>query len=198
MEETTHFRARILENSMTLGRLLLASWATTLAFMSATLLITHYLQIPSSFFGLGGVLFGCTTYYIVDGTNVRRLSVGVLGFIASTTIVIDITGQFFVLDGSAHVLAMFGMMLPLSVIFDAISVKNARITGIRYFFVGCFCIGVAAIGLYLEWVLGSEAIGTIAREQQALLLFSGLGVCIVGLRIWDVADSAVPERSAEP
>jgi hypothetical protein len=154
--------------------------------------IADYLQISSLLLGCStGALVGFTTYYIIDETTVQRLSIGLLGLVSSTTAVIDVTGQFFVLDGFAHVPGMVGMILALGVILHTISGNSEAVAGIRYFFVGLVCVGVAATGLALEWVLGPGAVRGIARPQGWLLLVSGLGVLTIGLRIWDEADSAV-------
>lgn len=194
MESRTHFRVRRPGNLTRVGRLVLASWALTLTLLSAAEITRHYLQMSSLLLGCStGAVVGCITYYVVDGTTIRRLSVGLLGLISSTTVVIDVTGQFFVFDGFAHLTGMVGLILALCVLLHTILGADEPTTGIRYFFVGLVCVGVATTGLALEWVLGPGAVSGIARPQQGLLLFSGLGVLIVGLRVSDDADSAVPQ-----
>jgi hypothetical protein len=170
----------------------LTSWTLTLAFVSAAEVIADYLQISSLLLGCStGVLIGFTTYYIVDETTVQRLSIGLLGLVSSSTVVIDVTGQFFVFDGFARVPGMIGTILALGVILHTISGDSEAVVGIRYIFVGLVCLGVAATGLALEWVLGSGAVRGIARPQGWLLLVSGLAVLSVELSIWGDADSAV-------
>lgn len=193
MGRTLRFRALLSNHPLLLGRIVLTSATVMLAYSYATIIIGHNVSAPPSFVGLStGILFGTLTFYIVDGTKFRRLVFGLLGLIASLTIVIDVSGQFVVLDGSAHWLGAVGMMAVVGVILPKISAKNEPMTGILYFFVGLSCVAVAAIGLFLAWAVGDEALGGIEPAGLGLVLTGGLIVWVNGLRMWAEAASAVP------
>lgn len=196
MEVNSRFGRRFPTDPMTLGRLLFVAWVFTFAVGNAASLINDvipYLHISSSVLGLStGVLFGCTAYYLVDGTTVWRLSAGALGLIASAAMVMDLTGFVGVFDGTAMWLGAAGMTLVLSVILhDTIEPNTDSVTGRLYFYMGLICIGIAVLGLSLAW---APQTARANEAEMALLLPKGIGVLTIGIRIGDTVDSAVPHE----
>lgn len=192
MEWNSRIRGHSPPAPMVFGRLLFTAWVVTFTVVNAAVIITRHLHISSSVVGLStGILLGCTTYYFVSWSRVWRVVVGALGFVASTTLVIDSTGLFFVFNGVAMWPGAVGTVLVLGVILHSISTNNDSVAAILYFYVGLSCIGIAVVGLTLAWAFQS---GVISEGEMALQLLKGLSVSTIGIRIGDNVDSAVPRE----
>jgi hypothetical protein len=171
-----------------------------LAAITATLALTHGAPLvqhtvgasPTVVGATAGVSLGAVAAHTVDGTAARRLAVGVLGVVAGATLVVDVTGQFFVLDGTAHWFGTVGVIAVLGLVLTAVSDPDDPATGITYFYLGLGSVGVAAFGLYLVWTTTGASVGGVGVPGLALVLLGGLLVTGVGLRIWGGAADAVP------
>lgn len=171
---------------MVLMGLFFASSALTLAFQVATYIFERNVSASSALVGWSvGLLLGLIAYHLINGAPIRRMAFGILGVIASTVIVLDITGQFMILDGTAHWIGAGGIAIVIGAILASRIANDEYAAGVLYLFAGVACVAVATIGLYLEWTQGHEVVGSIAPSELGLVLFSGLVVWVIGMRTWD-------------
>lgn len=187
-------RVHLTEQPMLLGMTTLTAATGMLAFSYAMMIIHELVGAAPSLIGFFvGMLFASLTFYVLDGTVVRRLAYGLLGLSACLTIVIDVSGQFYFLDGRAHLFGAAVLMAVVGVLLHPVPTKNELMASILYFFVGLGSVAVATIGLYLEWTLGYTAVGPIEPTGLGLVLICGVTVSVVGLRLWAETASAVPQ-----
>ncbi len=133
MGSTPQGRAVLPTHPLRLGRIGLTSATVLMAFSYAAYIVEQNVSASPSLVGVrSGTLVGALTVAIVKGTTLRRLAFGLVGFIASLTIVIDITGQFVIVDGRAKWLGAVGLMAVSGVVLSTGTAKNELTTGILY------------------------------------------------------------------